>query len=108
MGLYSDWLSLFDADEIRRIDESGAAKRVKRHWIKQGYDQQFSLYGVVTDGETGESGYKRIEILSDALLTERVIALIYHFFDYFKPESPYTIWIYDVSRDSIKQVGAYK
>lgn len=104
----AEWLSLFDAEEIRRIDESGAAKSVKRHWIKAGYDQQFSLYGVVTNRETGESGYKRIEVLSNTPLTERIVLLIYGFFDYFKPESPYTIWVYDLARDSVKQVGAYK
>ena len=102
------WLALFDADEIRRIHASGAAKSVKREWIKKGYDQQLSLYGVVTDGEEDESGYKRIEILSDALYSERIVALVFQFFEYFKPESPYTIWIYDESRDSMRQVGAYK
>jgi len=102
------WLSLFDAEEIRRIHESGAAKSVKREWIKKGYNQQLSLYGVVTDGEADESGYKRIEILSDALYSERIVALVFQFFEYFKPESPYTIWTYDERRDSIKQVGAYK
>ena len=107
-GKHSDWLNLFDAEEIRRIDESGAAKRVKRHWIKEGYNAQFSLYGVVTDRETGESGYKRIAVLSNGGLTERIVDLIYEFFQYFKPESPYTIWIYDEDRDSVKQVGAYE
>ena len=107
-GLRSDWLSEFDADEIRRIHESGAAKSVKRGWIKKGYDQQMSLYGVVTDEALDEAGYKRIEILSDTLYDERIVALIFQFFQYFKPESPYTIWIYSKARDSIKQVGAYK
>lgn len=104
----AEWLGQFDADEIKRIDASGGARRVKRKWIKDGYDQQFSLYGVVTDAETGESGYKRIEILSNTLLTERVLLNIHAFFEYFKPESPYTIWIYDEARESIKQVGAYE
>jgi len=101
-------LSEFDADEIRRIHESGAAKSVKREWIKRGHDQQLSLYGVVTDAETGESGYKRIEILSDALFDERIVALVFEFFEYFKPESPYTIWIYSGERDALKKVGDYK
>ena len=107
-GLRTDWLGEFDAEEIRRIHESGSAKRTKREWIKQGYSELLSIYGVVTDAETGESGYKRIEILSNALYTERVVLLIYEFFDYFKPVSPYTIWVYDRDRDSVRQVGAYK
>ncbi|TKJ36878.1 hypothetical protein CEE36_11365 [candidate division TA06 bacterium B3_TA06] len=98
----------FDADEIRRIHESGAAKRVKREWIKKGYDQQMSLYGVVTDEALDEAGYKRIEILSDTLYDDRIVALIFEFFQYFKPESPYTIWIHSTERDALKQVGAYK
>lgn len=104
----SAWLSHFDHEEIKRIDESGRAKTIKRYWIKKGFIAQFSLYGVVTDSRTGESGYKRIEILSNTPLTERIVSGIYHFFDYFKPISPYTIWIYDKDRDSIKEVGAYE
>ena len=107
-GNKSDWLSEFDAEEIRRIHESGAAKSVKREWITSGYDQQMSLYGVVYDASTDEAGYKRIEILSDTLFDSRIVALIFEFFQYFKPESPYTIWIYSKERDSIKQAGAYK
>jgi len=107
-GHKSDWLSEFDAEEISRIHESGAAKSVKREWIKNGYDQQMSLYGVVYDASTDEAGYKRIEILSDAIFNERIVTLIFKFFEYFKPESPYTIWIYSIERDSIKQVGSYK
>lgn len=107
-GYRSHWLSEFDAEEIKRIHESARAKSVKREWVKRGYDQQMSLYGVVTDEQLEESGYKRIEILSDVLYDDRIVALIFEFFDYFKPESPYTIWIYSKDRDSIRQVGAYK
>lgn len=107
-GIRSHWLGLFDADEIKRIHESGSAKSVKRQWIKEGYDQQLSLYGVITDREADESGYKRIEVLSNMIFNEVTLLLIYHFFKSFIPESPYTIWIYDKDRESVKQVGAYK
>lgn len=107
-GFRTEWLGAFDAEEIKRIHESGSAKRTKREWIKRGYSELLSLYGVVTDVELDESGYKRIEILSNVLYTERIVLLLFDFFDYFKPVSPYTIWIYDRERDSIRQVGAYQ
>lgn len=102
-----NWLALFDAQEIQRLEETASAKTTKRHWIKQGYDQQMSLYGVVTDHELGESGYKRIEILSNTPYTERIVHEIYYFFLYFKPAHPYTIFIYDKDRDSVREVGRY-
>ncbi len=101
------WLSLFDADEIKGLEELAGAKTLKRHWIKEGYDQQMSLYGVVTNEALDESGYKRIEILSNTNYTEKIISLIYYFFRYFKPEAPYTLWIYDEALESIKEIGAY-
>ena len=101
------WLSLFDADEIKRLEELAGAKTLKRHWIKEGYSQQMSLYGVVTNREVDESGYKRIEILSNTNYTEKIIHLVYYFFRYFKPEAPYTIWLYDKDLESIKEIGAY-
>jgi hypothetical protein len=98
----------FDAQQIKEIAESGASRKVKRHWIKEGYSHQMSLYGVNTNRETEESSYKRIEILSNTPLTERIVSLLYEWFSYMVPGSPYTLWVYDVSRDSIKIVGEYK
>lgn len=96
-----------DAEEIKRIEESGSAKRVKREWIKKGYDQQMSLYGVLTDSLQDESGYCRIEILSNVLYSEKIVFLIYQFFLDFKPARPYTIWIFDREREALSQVGRY-
>lgn len=96
-----------DLEEIARIERSGSAKSVKREWIKKGYDQQMSLYGVLTDREADESGYCRIEILSNVLYSEKIVLLIYGFFNDFKPARPYTIWIYDGARESVLQVGRY-
>ena len=96
-----------DLEEIKRIDRSGSAKRVKREWIKKGYDQQMSLYGVLTNREEGESGYCRIEILANIPYSEKVVFLIYQFFLDFKPPRPYTIWIFNKDREALRQVGRY-
>lgn len=98
----------FDAEEIRRIHESGSAKNVKRKWVKRGYQFQISLYGVLTDRETGESGYSRIEILSDTPFDPETVFHIYTFFFDFKPTRPYSIWIYSKHLDSVKLVGRYQ
>lgn len=98
----------FNAQQIKDIADSAGSRRVKRHWIKEGYSHQMSLYGVVTNHETGESSYKRIEILSNTPWTERIMALLYEWFSYMVPASPYTLWVYDVGRDSFKIVGEYK
>lgn len=103
-----DFIFKFDAEEVKRIAESGAAKRVKREWILKGYKHQLSLYGALKNRETGESGYSRIEVLMNVPWTQRVVHLIYDFFQALKPPSPYSIWIYDHERDSVRQVGSYK
>jgi len=93
---------------IKEIAESAASRTTKRRWIKEGYSHQLSLYGVVTDHEKEESSYKRIEVLSNTPWTERIVALLYEWFSYMVPGAPYTLWIYDVTRDSFKIVGEYK
>ena len=98
----------FDAEEIRRIHESAGSKSVKRKWIKEGYQYQISIYGVLTHVEAEESEYKRIEILSDVPWTEEIITLIYHFFHRFKPPAPYSIWLYNDERGAVTEVGRYQ
>jgi len=102
------WLVAFDAQQIREIAESAASRTNKRRWIKMGYSHQLSFYGVVTLTETGESSYKRIEVLSNTPWTERIVMLLHEWFRYMVPGSPYTLWVYDVTRDSFKIVGDYK
>ena len=97
-----------DVEEIKRTAESGSAKRVKREWIKKGYEHQLSLYGALTNRETEETGYSRIEVLMNVPWSYRSVHLIYDFFQALKPPSPYSIWIYDHERDSVRQVGSYK
>lgn len=98
----------FDAEEVKRIAESGSAKRVKREWIKKGYEYQLSLYGVLLHTEVGESEYKRIEVLMDVPWTEEALHLIYDFFKMFKPPSPYSIWLYNDERGAVTEVGRYE
>lgn len=102
------FLVAFDAQQIKEIAESGASRTIKRRWIKEGYSHQLSFYGVVTLTEKGESSYKRIEVLSNTPWTERIVTLLHEWFSYMVPGSPYTLWVYDVTRDSFKIVGEYK
>ena len=102
------FLVAFDAQMIKETAESAASRTTKRRWIKEGYSHQLSFYGVVTLTDTGESSYKRIEVLSNTPWTERIVALLYEWFRYMVPGSPYTLWVYDVTRDSFKIVGEYK
>lgn len=98
----------FDEREIKRIEKTYGAKRIKREYIKKGYEFQLSLYGVLSDREKDESGYHRIEVLLNVPWTQRALHLIYDFMKALKPPSPYSIWIYDDSREAIKMVGSYK
>jgi len=93
---------------IKEIAESAASRTTKRRWIKEGYSHQLSFYGVITLTETGESSYKRIEVLSNTPWTERIVMLLYEWFRYMVPGAAYTMWIYDVTRDSFRIVGEYK
>lgn len=101
------FLAAIDAEHLKQIAQSAGAKSTKRRWIKRGYDAQLSLYGVITDATTEESHYCRIEILSNTPYTERIVALVYGFFQQLKPSTSYTIWIYDHERQGLKEVGRY-
>lgn len=100
-------LAKVDPQFLRQIAESGQSRRVKREYIKKGYNRQLSLYGVLTDKETGLSEYRRIEVLSNVDYNERLVALLYDFYNKLKTPEVYTIWIYDKDRKSVKEVGSY-
>lgn len=97
-----------DSEHLKQIAQSAGAKSVKRRWIKKGFDKGLSLYGVITNKETDESYYSRIEVLSNTPYTERIIALLYDFLKELKPPTSYSIWVYDFKRDKVKQVGKYE
>lgn len=96
-----------DAEHLKQIAQRAGAKSIKRRWIKKGYDKQMSIYGVLTNEETDESRYIRIEVLSNTPYTESIVAQLYDFLQELKPSTSYSIWIYDKKRRSIKQVGKY-
>lgn len=83
------------------------SRRLKRKYIKEGYDQQISFYGVIKNKEKDDREYRRIEILSNIFMTRELIDKLYYWFHEMIPPRPYTIWIYDVLKDSVAQVGAF-
>jgi len=103
-----EWLAKVEVEEIKRQAELSSSKRVKREWIKRGYSHQISFYGVLTDAETEESQYCRIEVLAENLYTFEEVFLIYHFFMTLKPMDSYTIWIYSRANEGIRYVGRYE
>lgn len=66
-----------------------------------------SFYGVVTDKETGEHHYRRVELMSNTPYTEAIVRLAYEFFRVMILPDSYTIWIYDAARESVKLVGRF-
>lgn len=97
-----------DAEELKKIDKLGSSRRMKRIYIKQGYNITMSLYGAFTDTETNKSFGIRIEILSNTPYTDRITHMILSFFEHIHPKSNYTIWIYDKDKDALKCVGRYR
>ena len=106
-----DWETLqlrdFALENNELFDGIPRSRRVKREYIKQGYDQQMSLYGVVSEKEKGDFHYKRIEILSDKPFTDELLKLVYYFFKEFIPPESYTIWILDSANERIRPVGEF-
>lgn len=103
-----DWISHINAEELIRIDRSAGARSLKREYVKLGYDNQMSTYGVLRDKETGDLNSCRIEVLSNTSFTERIVFLIYQTLYQLKPQYHYTIFIYDKDRDAIRMIGAYE
>ena len=89
------WLQSFDEIEIKRLEESGRARSVKRGLMKDGYTWAMSLYGAVQGPGVDEIVPMRVEILSDTEYTERIVYLITSFFETVQPVDKYTIWIFD-------------
>lgn len=102
-----EFITKFDAEEIRRVHESASSRRVKRDLIEEGYTEAMSIYGVVRQEGEEEPTYCRIEILANGLYSQKAVASLYTFFKQLVPLSPYTIWIYDVSTGRVKCAGRY-
>jgi hypothetical protein len=81
--------------------EANEAAEAKRAAAQYGYVHAMSLYGVITDAETGASEYRRIEVISNDIYNGRDIELIYRFFNAIKPAGTYTIWLYNKNTEAL-------
>lgn len=95
-------------EEIRRETELLSSKRLKREWVSRGYSHQISFYGVLTNRDTEESQYSRIEVLAQDPFNYETTFLLYHFFTELKPLTSYTIWIYDPAHEGVRMIGRYE
>lgn len=102
------WPYAFDHETITRETELLSSKRLKREYVKAGYSHQLSFYGVLTNRDTEESQYSRIEVLSQDPFSFKDTFLLYHFFMTLKPLESYTIWLYSREREGVTQVGRYE
>jgi hypothetical protein len=97
---------LRDLEMVRRLMNSAKgsleAKALKDELHSLGYTYAMSLYGVLTNKETSRSEYRRIEILLDVSPNERIVNLLYRFFQVMKPIKTYSVWVYDHEVDSVK------
>jgi hypothetical protein len=88
----------------KAFDEANAVKQRAR---ATGYVHALSLYGVLTDKTSGRSEYRRIEVLSNVFWTDKIVELIYRFFQKIKPAKTYTIWLYSEKHKGLLLVGVY-
>lgn len=86
---------------------SPKSRTVKRQLIKKGYTWQLSIYGVQKTHENNEREYRRIEVLSNIIYTEKIVHQIYYYFENFIPSAKYTIWTYTGETDNLEQEGAF-
>ena len=87
--------------------ENAGSRRLKREWIKRGYSHQMSFYGILTDKETGESNYSRVEVLAEGPFDYGTTFLLYQFFRELKPLDSYSIWVYSPKEQGVQVVGRY-
>lgn len=104
----NEWLGMFDAQEISLQFELLSSKRLKREYAQRGYSHQISFYGVLTNKETEESQYSRIEVLAQEPFSYEATFMLYHFFSELKPLASYTIWLYSREREGVKQIGRFE
>jgi hypothetical protein len=97
---------LRDVQMVKRLMESAKgsleARDLKNELHSLGYTYAMSLYGVLTNIETHRSEYRRIEVLLDVTPNERIVNLLYRFFQTNHPIQTYSIWVYDSELDSVK------
>ena len=63
---------------------------------------------MLTNKETEESQYSRIEVLAEEPFSYETTFLLYHFFSELKPLASYTIWLYSPEHEGVRQIGRFK
>jgi hypothetical protein len=101
------FLGKMDADELRREQDAGDSRVVKRKWIKLGFSHQMSIYGALAIKDQDRHEGRRIEILSNQPYTEKIIYQVYEFFLSIPPIARYTIWIFNANQEGLRMVGRY-
>lgn len=96
-----------DADELRREQDAGDSRSVKRKWIKLGFSHQMSLYGALAFRAQDRHEGRRVEVLSNQPYTEKIVHQLYEFFRLIPPLARYTIWIYNANQEGLRMVGRY-
>jgi len=104
----SVFLQAIDVEAIKRLDQRGVSRYIKRRWIKRGYTQQLSLYAVVKNLDTEENHYRRVEILSNTPFTCPIVMYVYEFFEKSLPPYAYSIWLYNKERMALGMVAKYE
>lgn len=101
------FLEAVDTEELKREQDTGDSRVVKRKWIKLGFSHQMSLYGALAIRDQDRHEGRRIEVLSNQPYTERIVHLLYEFFREIPPLARYTIWIYNANQEGLRMVGRY-
>lgn len=96
--------NLGNLNDFHIVAESPRSRTLKREYIKKGYVHQVSFYGVITNNETHESRYNRIEILADQPYTQETLYVLHDFFGTAPPPFNYSIWIYTTKTDELKRI----
>jgi len=99
---------LRDLETVRRLMNSAKgtleAGQVKTRMEKLGFRFAMSLYGVLKNRETGQHSYRRIEVMSNNVLAEKDVELLYRWFQKMFPYKTYTIWAYDTEQEKLLEV----
>lgn len=93
-----DLKGMFPPSMYRQITDT------KRKLIKLGFEHQLAMYGVLTNKETEESKYKRIDVLIDTPITLEIFTRIYDFINFIKSPAHYSIWAYSDETKQLKEV----
>lgn len=83
------------------------SRKVKREWIKRGYEHQLSFYGAIHDNQKKDYEGRRIEVLSNVQYNPENLKFIMGLFDVYIPKHRYVILTYDGKENQINLVGVF-